>query len=152
MLATRTFGTSLDRMLTLNRAFDHALSTSTGNRVWVPALDVAERSDAFVIQAELAGVAPDQVDISFEQNVLTIRGAKPATSAAANGAEVRVFASERVHGAFERSVRLPEHLDAERIDASFTNGLLTVTVPKAPAAQPRKIAIKTAAAEPQVKG
>lgn len=92
------------------------------------------------------------MDISVEQNVLTIRGAKPANSTTANGAEVRVFASERVHGAFERSIRLPEHLDTERIDASFTNGLLTVTVPKAAAAKPRKIAIKTPVAEPQVKG
>jgi HSP20 family protein len=144
MLNTRSLGTSLDRMLTLNRALDQAFNGVTGSRVWVPALDVAERGDAYVIHAELPGVSPEQVDVSFEQNVLTIRGTKPASFDVAAEGEVRVFAAERVHGSFERSVRLPEFVDAERIDANFTNGLLTVTVPKAQAAQPRKITITSA--------
>ena len=146
MLNTRSLGTSLDRMLTLNRALDQAFNGVTGSRVWVPALDVAERGDAYVIHAELPGVSPDQVDVSFEQNVLTIRGTKPASFDVAAEGEVRVFAAERVHGSFERSVRLPEFVDAEKIDASFANGLLTVTVPKAQAAQPRKITIRGASA------
>jgi HSP20 family protein len=145
MLNTRSLGTSLDRMLTLNRALDQAFNGVTGSRVWVPALDVAERGDAYVILAELPGVSPEQVDVSFEQNVLTIRGSKPASFDVAADGEVRVFAAERVHGSFERSVRLPEFVDAERIDASFMNGLLTVTVPKAQAAQPRKITIRGSA-------
>jgi HSP20 family protein len=142
MLTTRPFGSSLDRMLTLNRAFDQAFNGSLGNRMWVPALDVAERKDAYVIHLELPGVNPDQVDMSFEQNVLTIRGTKPASFDAQNDGEYRVFAAERMSGGFERSVRLPEFVDAEQIDASYENGLLTVTVPKAQAAQPRKISIR----------
>jgi HSP20 family protein len=141
MLTTRNLG-SLDRMLTLNRAFDQAFGAASGARVWVPALDVAERGDAYLVHAELPGVSPDSVDIQFEQNVLTIRGTKPSSFAPADG-ELRVFAAERVQGSFERSVRLPEFVDAEKIDATFANGLLTVTVPKAQAAQPRKISIKT---------
>src|SRR5690349_20639562 len=90
MLNTRTLGTSLDRMLTLNRALDQAFN-GMGSRVWVPALDVAERGDAYVIHAELPGVSPDQVDIRFEQNVLTIRGSKPASFDVAAEGEVRVF-------------------------------------------------------------
>ena len=141
MLTTRSLG-SLDRMLTLNRAFDQAFnSTTLGSRVWVPAMDVAERGDAYLVQAELPGVSPDQVDVSFEQNVLTIRGTKPASFDVANDGELRVFAAERVHGTFERAVRLPEFVNADRISATFSNGLLTITVPKAEAAQPRKIAI-----------
>lgn len=140
MLTTRSLGT-LDRMLTLNRAFDQAFNSTLGSRVWVPAMDVAERGDAYLVQAELPGVSPDQVDVSFEQNVLTIRGTKPASFDVANEGELRVFAAERVHGTFERSVRLPEFVNADRIAASFANGLLTITVPKAEAAQPRKIAI-----------
>jgi len=146
MLNTRTLGTSLDRMLTLNRALDQAFN-GVGARVWVPALDVAERGDAYVIHVELPGVSPDQVDIRFEQNVLTIRGTKPASFDIATEGEVRVFAAERVHGSFERAVRLPEFVDADRIDAAFSNGLLSITVPKAQAAQPRKIEIKTAPAQ-----
>jgi HSP20 family protein len=142
MINTRSLGSSLDRMLTLNRALDQAFNGVAGSRVWVPALDVAERGDAYVIHAELPGVSPDQVDVSFEQNVLTIRGTKPASFDVAAEGELRMFAAERVHGSFERSVRLPEFVDAEKIDANFANGLLTVTVPKAQAAQPRKIAIR----------
>ena len=144
MNTTRPFGSSLDRMLTLNRALDQAFNVSSGSRVWVPALDVSERRDAYVVHAELPGVSPDQVDISFEQNVLTIRGTKPAAFDVRNNEEeVRVFAAERMHGSFERSVRLPEFVDADQIEASYANGLLTVTVPKGKAAQARKIAIRS---------
>ncbi len=155
MINTRSLGSSLDRMLTLNRALDQAFNGVAGSRVWVPALDVAERGDAYVIHAELPGVSPDQVDVSFEQNVLTIRGTKPASFDVAAEGELRMFAAERVHGSFERSVRLPEFVDAEKIDANFANGLLTVTVPKAQAAQPRKITIRGASAneeQQQIKG
>lgn len=140
MLTTRNLNT-LDRMLTLDRVFDQALGASFGSRVWVPAMDVAERRDAYVVHAELPGLSPDQVDVSFEKNVLTIRGTKPASFDTAADGELRIFAAERVSGSFERSVRLPEFVSADRISASFDNGLLTVTVPKAEAAQPRKIAI-----------
>jgi HSP20 family protein len=144
MLTTRSLGTSLDRMLTLNRALDQAFAGVAGARVWVPALDVAERGDAYVVHAELPGVNPEQVDVSFEQNVLSIRGTKPASFDVAAEGELRVFAAERVHGTFERSVRLPDFVDADHIDARFTNGLLTITVPKAQAAKPRKIEIRSA--------
>ena len=150
MLTSRPMGTSLDRMFTLNRAFDQALSASNGSRVWVPAFDVAERRDAYVVQAELPGVSPDQVEITFEQNILTVRGTKSASFEATSADEVRVFVSERVSGGFERSVRLPEYLDLDHIDATFANGLLTVTVPKAQAAQARKISIKTPIEERKV--
>ena len=144
MLTSRPFPASLDRMLTLNRVFDQALNAAASSRVWVPAMDVAERRDAYIVQAELPGVSPDQVDITFEQNVLTVRGAKtPAIDPQTDG-ETRIFAAERVHGSFERSVRMPEFVDAERIDANFSNGLLTITVPKAQAAQARKISIRRA--------
>ena len=143
MLTTRPFGSSLDRMLTLNRALDQAFNGSPASRVWVPALDVAERHDAYIVLLELPGVAPEHVDISFEQNVLTVRGSKPATFDRQADGEERVFAAERVNGGFERSVRLPEFVDAEQIDAEFKHGLLTVTVPKAQAAQARKISIRS---------
>ena len=142
MLNTRSPLGTLDRMLTLNRAFDQAFGAVNGSRVWVPAMDVAERGDAYLVYAELPGVNPESVDIRFEQNVLTVRGTKPASFDVANEGELRVFAAERVHGSFERAIRLPEYVDAERIEATFDHGLLTVTVPKAQAAQPRKIAIK----------
>lgn len=142
MLTTRNLGT-LDRMLTLDRVFDQAFGASLGTRVWVPAMDVAERRDAYVVYAELPGLSPDQVDVSFEKNVLTVRGTKPASFDTSTDGELRIFAAERVSGSFERSVRLPEFVDADRISASFSNGLLTIVVPKAEAAQPRRISIDT---------
>ena len=142
MLTTRPYNSALDRMLTLNRAFDQAFNGSHAGRVWVPALDVSERRDAYLVHAELPGVPADQLDISFEQNVLTIRGSKPVAFDTKDDDEVRVFVGERVSGSFERSVRLPEFVDPDKIDATMTNGLLTITVPKAQAAQARKINIK----------
>jgi HSP20 family protein len=140
MLNTRSLS-SLDRMLSLNRAFDEAFTGTTGTRLWVPDMDVAERTDAYIVHAELPGVNPDQVEVSFEQNVLTLRGSKPASFDVSNEGELRVFAAERVHGSFERSVRLPEFVDADRISAQFDRGVLTVTIPKAEAAKSRKIAV-----------
>ena len=142
MLTTRPFGSSLDRMMTLNRVFDQALNATANSRVWVPAMDVAERGDAYLVHAELPGVSPDSVEITFEQNVLTIRGTKPSAFDPQADGETRIFSAERVHGGFERSVRLPEYIDADRIEAQFSNGLLTVSVPKAQAAQARKISVR----------
>ena len=141
MLNTRNLGT-LDRVMPLDRVFEQAFGNAIGSRVWVPAMDVAERKDAYVVQAELPGLSPDQVDVSFEKNVLTIRGTKPASFDVNSDGELRIFAAERVSGSFERSVRLPEFVNAEKISASFANGVLTITVPKAEAAQPRKISIE----------
>jgi len=146
MLTTRSRNTTLDRMMTLNRALDQAFSAALTNdsRVWVPAIDVVEQKDAYVLYAELPGVDASQVDISFEQNVLTIRGTKRSTLEASNDGELRVYAAERVTGSFERSIRLPEFVDSDKIQAEFTNGLLKVMVPKAQAARARKITVNAA--------
>ena len=148
-MTNRSLSSTLDRMWTLNRALDQALSGSfdrtRGPQLWVPAMDVAEKADAYLINVELPGVEPSHVEINFEQNVLTVRGAKPSSFDAANG-EYRVYTAERVSGEFERAVRLPDFVDSERIEASYSHGLLQISVPKAQAAQPRKIEIKAGGA------
>ncbi len=145
-MLNRSLTTTLDRMMTLNRAIDQAFSRASigddGNRVWVPAVDVVEKRDAYIVACELPGVDASHIEVGFEQNVLTIRGTKDL-GFDGKVEELRVYAAERVGGAFERAVRLPEFVDGDRIAASYNNGLLTVTVPKAQAAQPRKIAIDT---------
>jgi HSP20 family protein len=149
-MTNRSLSSTLDRMWTLNRALDQALSAGFDRvsraQLWVPAMDVAEKADAYLINVELPGVEPNQVEINFEQNVLTIRGTKPSSFDATNG-EYRVYTAERVTGEFERSVRLPDFVDSERIDASYAHGLLRIVVPKAQAAQPRKIEIKSSTTE-----
>ncbi|HET7632598.1 MAG TPA: Hsp20/alpha crystallin family protein [Gemmatimonadaceae bacterium] len=146
MIATRPLSTSLDRMQSLNRALDReffsAWDMPTG-RVWMPALDVTESKDAYLVTIELPGVAPKDVEVSFEQNVLTVRGSKTSTLESAKDNELRVYANERVTGSFERSIRMPEFVDGEHISASSVNGVLEIRIPKAQAAQPRKIEVHT---------
>ena len=136
-------------MPTFNRvlAFDRELSRLINNgaqRFFVPSLDVVERADAYVISAELPGVDPATVDISFENNTLTLSGTKQPSVVAQEKDELRVYTAERLSGAFERAVRLPEYVEGDKIDATYTNGVLTITVPKAQAARARKIAINAA--------
>ncbi len=143
-MLNRAMTTTLDRMMTLNRALDEAFTNSgTGDaaRVWVPAIDLIEKKDSYVIRAELPGVAREHIDIGFEKNVLTISGQKSALLEAKDE-ELRVFAAERVSGSFSRSLRMPDYIDGDRISAEYQDGLLTVTIPKAEVAQPRKIEVR----------
>ena len=147
MLTSRSLNSTIDRMLTLNRVLDEALTSSwngssNGGRVWVPALDVIEKQDAYLIALEVPGVDPADIDVSFEQNVLTIRGTRNLGFELDKDSELRVYAAERVTGAFERSVRLPEYVDGENIAAESRHGVLFLTVPKAQAARAKKISIK----------
>jgi HSP20 family protein len=147
MLTGRSLNSTIDRMLTLNRVLDEALANSfngSETRAWVPALDLVERHDAYLIALEVPGVDPSTIDISFEQNVLTVRGSKPMGFELNKDSELRVYSAERVVGNFERSVRLPEFVDGEKIAAEFQHGVLFLTIPKVQAAQPRKITIKGA--------
>lgn len=144
MLNNHNLTSTLDRMLTLNRALDEALATGGARRssVWVPPMDIAERADGLTIQVDLPGVRPADVELNFEQNVLTLRGTKPSVLDEKTDEEYRLHARERVSGAFERALRLPSHVDAERISAEFADGVLTITVPKAQAAMARRIEIR----------
>ena len=148
MLTGRTLNSTIDRMMTLNRVLDEALASSLNGgsepRAWVPAIDVVERRDAYLIALEIPGVDPTSIDVSFEQNVLSVRGSKPMGFELGKDSELRVYSAERVVGNFERSVRLPDFVDGEKIEAEFQHGVLFLTVPKMQAAQPRKISIKPA--------
>ena len=113
-----------------------------GQRFFVPSLDVVERADAYLISAELPGVDPAAVEISFENNTLTLRGTKQPSVKRAENEELRVYTAERLSGEFERAVRLPEYVEGDKIEATYAHGVLTITVPKAAAARPRRIEIK----------
>jgi HSP20 family protein len=149
MLTSRTRISPLDRMTTLNRALDQAFNSawSSDSRTWVPAIDVIETKDAYVLHVELPGVEASEIDMSFEKSVLTIRGTKKSQLEARDTGEIRVYAAERVSGSFERSIRLPDFVDGDRITAELTNGVLMVSVPKAEAAQPRRIEINSITSE-----
>lgn len=142
MHTIRSLGSTLDQMLAQPRLAIDVMPANWLNetRVWVPAVDVVEKKDAYLLFVELPGVSAAHTEIVFERNVLTIRGAKPSL-AESDLQGARLLASERATGGFERSIRLPEYVDADAIDAQFTDGLLTVTVPKAQRARARRIEI-----------
>ena len=119
-------------------AFTGGTSTPTTAGAWAPALDVEEDEDQFTLFVELPGIDPDDVDITLEENVLTFTGER--TFYGDRDAE-RFRRVERRFGTFHRAVRLPDRVDGERVEATYAHGLLTVVVPKAEDAKPRRIAI-----------
>src|SRR5215471_17512051 len=106
MISTSQFMPTFNRVLAFNRDLD-ALVTWNGKRSFVPSLDVVERADAYLISAELPGVDPSAVEISFENNTLTLRGTKAPWLQPQKDEELRVYTAERLSGTFERAVRLP---------------------------------------------
>jgi HSP20 family protein len=106
---------------------------------WIPACDVFEDKDSVKIVAELPGVQPEDVKISLENNLLTVRGEKRQKAEENNE---RVHRYERTYGSFERAFALPTTVDPEKIAANYANGVLTVTIPKAERARPREIPVK----------
>ena len=100
---------------------------------WLPVVDIFEEPDAVRLVAEVPGVHPEDVNISVERNVLTIRGTKEQV---VDEKVDRVFRSERTYGDFERSFTLSASMDASRIKASYNLGVLTITLPKAETAKP----------------
>lgn len=141
MMTTSQLMPTFNRVLSFDRELDPLMNLN-GTRVFVPSLDVVERSDAYMISAELPGVDPAAVDISFENNTLTVRGTKQPSLKREENEELRVYTAERRSGEFERAVRLPEYVEGDKIEATYANGVLTITVPKAAAARPRRIEIK----------
>jgi HSP20 family protein len=104
-----------------------------------PAVDVVESDKAFLLKAELPGLAPENIDVQVENDVLTVRGERKYENEEESGGYRRV---ERSYGSFARSFVLPKGTPAEAIDAQVENGVLTVTIPKAAAATARKVEVK----------
>lgn len=106
--------------------------------VYMPATDIYETDGHVVLVADMPGVAPDGVDIGLERRVLTIRGRMPAES----HDRYRRIHAEYGEGDFERVFTLSEEIDRDRIEASHRSGVLTLKMPKAESAKPRKIEVK----------
>jgi HSP20 family protein len=105
---------------------------------WVPPVDVLEDAERFLLIAELPGIGRDDIDVSFADGRLTIRGERELR----NGAEGhRYHRIEREYGSFVRSFSLPRTVDPERISASFESGILEISVAKRAEARPRPIRI-----------
>jgi HSP20 family protein len=134
----------------MNRLFSSFFDTPTpGNgttvRRWIPAMDLVETDDHFVLKADLPGIDESDVNIVFENNVLTVSGERRTEHEAKKDGYYRL---ERTTGSFSRSLTLPEGIDADDVNAKFDNGVLEVRIPKPAEAKPRRIQIGLAGAEP----
>ncbi|HEX5761274.1 MAG TPA: Hsp20/alpha crystallin family protein [Thermoanaerobaculia bacterium] len=118
--------------------FNQDQGEDIGTRSWAPPVDVFETEEAYVVKAELPGMSREDLDITLENNVLRVSGERKFDRDEKKENYHRI---ERSYGAFSRAFALPSQVDGERVEATFQDGVLTVTVPKAAQARPRKISI-----------
>lgn len=135
---------TFDRLTTLrdelDRLFDFTMPTRDSGLFggWTPALDVYDEKDNFVVHLELPGLKKEDIDISLREGVLTVSGERKQENESKEG---ETFRSERYFGRFQRSVTLPSLVDANKVAASYKDGVLTITLPKAEEAKPRQIEV-----------
>jgi HSP20 family protein len=106
---------------------------------WTPAIDVYETADRYVIAAELPGLARESIDLAVEDSRLTIRGQRVDRT---SGDVVHFHQVERGHGAFARTFEFASKIDTEAVSADLADGVLTITLPKAPPPPARKIEVR----------
>jgi HSP20 family protein len=138
----------------MNRLFNTFFDTPLPNggavgRRWLPAMDLVETDEDFVLRADLPGLSEQDVSIELEDNVLTISGERKAEHEQKGEGYYRV---ERASGSFSRALTLPEGVDPEAIKASFDKGVLEVRVPKPEQRKPRKVAISVGDQEKAIEG
>jgi len=113
-------------------------SEDVSNRTWMPSVNIRETEQAFFVEAELPGLTKKDIDITLENNILKLSGERRFEKDTKEESYHRV---ERSYGSFLRTFSLPSQVNAESVKASFKDGVLTIEVPKAEEAKPRKIAI-----------
>ena len=107
-------------------------------RAWSPAMEVVEKENEYLLKAELPGMKKDDIDISVEEDTLIIKGERRAEEEKKGEG---YHLCERCYGSFERSIALPKAIESEKVKACYENGLLELTIPKAPEAQPKKVEV-----------
>jgi HSP20 family protein len=120
----------------LDRLTQQVLGTTA--RPAVMPMDAWRDGDAFVVEFDLPGVSPDSVDLDVERNVLTVKAERPAKNA-----DAEMVAAERPRGIFSRQLFLGDTLDVDNVEANYEAGVLTLRIPIAEKAKPRKIEIST---------
>ncbi len=123
----------------MGRLFGSLWSDETSTGAWYPSVDIAEGKEEYTVHVELPGIDKKDVKVSVQDNVLTIRGEKKQESEARDKNYHRV---ERSYGSFARSFRLPTLVKADKIEAAYKDGVLTITLPKAEEAKAKEIEVK----------
>ena len=146
--------TPLESLQRLNRMLDEAFTIwpqAGGNAItsaWLPPTDVCEDQNGLQITMELPGVRAEDVKLSLENNVLTVRGEKRQET---EQRVERMHRDERSYGMFERTFALPSTVDPDKIQARHENGVLLIDIPKAERARPREIAVNVGVSGAQQK-
>jgi HSP20 family protein len=147
------FGRTPELSTEVNRLFSTFFDTPTARsadgrtpRRWIPAMDIVEAGEHYIIKADLPGVTEADVNIEITDNVLTISGERKAELEEKHEGFYRV---ERTSGSFSRALTLPEGLDPEAVTATFANGVLEVRFPKPIQAAPHRVQIAVGGSEPQ---
>lgn len=107
---------------------------------WTPAVDVKEEENQYIVHADIPGMKPEDIEVSVEAGVLTIKGERKSESKTEKEGYKRV---ERMYGAFHRSFSLPGAVSSDVVTAKFKNGVLEVVIPKSEAAKPKRITVST---------
>lgn len=116
---------------------------------WSLPLDVVENEDEFVVKASIPGIQPDELDITFTNHTLTIKGEVKREE---DIEESRYHLRERRYGRFERSIYLPTDVEADKIEASYNAGVLSLRLPKSEEVKPKRIAIKSGESQKMLEG
>jgi len=119
------------------RAWPMRASTQEG--LWAPSVDVSETAKEVILKAELSGVDPKEIDVSVRGDILTLRGERKQEKEEKGENFHRV---ERSYGSFSRSVQLPAEVDSGKVDATYKDGVLKITMPKTKGAAAKKIQVK----------
>jgi len=137
---TRDFDQPRREMDSLFSRFADPSPLSPSWRGVFPAVNFYETTDAYVLTAELPGVAPDAIEVSLEGKTVTLSGERKIDYTQEEGASVH--RAERQAGAFRRAFELPAQIDPDKVEAVHRNGVLMLRLPKSPEAQPRQISIQ----------
>jgi HSP20 family protein len=124
-----------------DRLFNTLFDRNQAAQRWVPAMDLVEHDDHFLLRADLPGLAESDVSIELNDGSLTVSGERKAEH---DQRERGFYRLEREFGKFSRTLTLPDGIDGEQIEASFTNGVLQVRIPKPEQRKPRRIPIGSA--------
>ncbi len=124
----------------IDRLFEDTFGRGDGASTWSPAVDIREGDNELSLELELPGIRPEEVEITADNGVLTIRGEKRSERKEGDESS-RYHMVERSYGSFMRSFQLPQGLDESKIQADYNDGILSVRIPKTALPQPRKIQI-----------
>lgn len=133
-----TFRRQMDRLF--DNFMDESMAGRLENQSWGLALDIAENDNAFIVKASVPGVKPEDLDISLNDNTLTIRGEVKSDETIEEG---QYHVRERRFGSFTRTLTLPRTVNRDAIDANYEDGVLTLNIPKSEEVQPRRITVNS---------